>query len=296
MESKMSRILMIGDQCQQLSAEIGSVLVSIDIPVEYAAGHADALKLLGMQSFDVVITSCRSTLDEDLKLLAEMRTIRPGVRCVVLAQESTTGEVIAALRAHVYACYTPPFSAREIARVASYAASEGDWEDDIQILSATPQWVSIRAHCREITAERLITFERELSARLPEPRRRELMTGFREILMNAMEHGARFDPGQVVEVMAIRTARSFVFYVRDPGNGFRNDSLKHAAVGNPPDDPVAHILEREKTGMRPGGYGLLMARGTVDELIFNEKGNEVVLIKYLDSAAASGCPGGDQVG
>jgi hypothetical protein len=32
----------------------------------------------------------------------------------------------------------------------------------------------------------------------------------------------------------------------------------------------------------PGGYGLLMASGTVDELIFSEIGNEVLLIKYVD--------------
>jgi anti-sigma regulatory factor (Ser/Thr protein kinase) len=32
--------------------------------------------------------------------------------------------------------------------------------------------------------------------------------------------------------------------------------------------------------MRPGGYGLLLAKGTVDELIYSELGNEVLLIKY----------------
>jgi anti-sigma regulatory factor (Ser/Thr protein kinase) len=37
--------------------------------------------------------------------------------------------------------------------------------------------------------------------------------------------------------------------------------------------------------MRPGGYGLLLAAGTVDELIYNEIGNEAVLIKYLDTPA-----------
>ena len=80
-----------------------------------------------------------------------------------------------------------------------------------------------------------------------------------------------------------------MFYVRDPGAGFRRGPLKHAAIANPPDDPVAHVLEREKEGMRPGGYGLLVARGTVDELIFNESGNEVLLIKYLrPDGAASG--------
>jgi anti-sigma regulatory factor (Ser/Thr protein kinase) len=39
---------------------------------------------------------------------------------------------------------------------------------------------------------------------------------------------------------------------------------------------------REGKGLRPGGFGLLMARQLVDELLYNEKQNEVVFIKYLD--------------
>ncbi|MBV8672276.1 MAG: hypothetical protein JOZ33_02480, partial [Acidobacteriaceae bacterium] len=55
----------------------------------------------------------------------------------------------------------------------------------------------------------------------------------------------------------------------------------HAAIANPPHDPAAHITLREEAGMRPGGYGLLLAAGTVDELIYSEIGNEVLLIKYV---------------
>ncbi|MBV8438612.1 MAG: ATP-binding protein [Silvibacterium sp.] len=276
----MNRILIISSGCD-ISSEVGAVLSAMEAPVEHAAGHADALRQLRLRAFDVVITNCEKGMKEDLALLAEMRSIRPGLKCILLARTSTPDEVIAAMQGHAFACYTPPFNAGEIARVALSAATDGDWKNDIEILSAAPEWVSVRAQCRLITAERLLTFERELSARLPEERRRQMMQAFREILLNAMEHGAAFDPEQMVEVIAIRTARSFVFYVRDPGGGFRHERLKHAAIANPPDDPVAHVLEREKEGMRPGGYGLLVARGTVDELIFNESGNEVLLIKYV---------------
>jgi len=34
-------------------------------------------------------------------------------------------------------------------------------------------------------------------------------------------------------------------------------------------------------GLRPGGLGLMMTRALVDELIYNEKRNEVILVKYL---------------
>jgi anti-sigma regulatory factor (Ser/Thr protein kinase) len=258
--------------------------------MEFSAGHADALQRLRMRSFGVVITNPDSTVEEDLALLEEMRAIRPGVKTIVLARHSTPDEVIAALRARVFACFTPPFDPDEIANLARSAASDSQWRDDIQVLTAKPGWVSVRVNCRLITAERLMTFAKELSAQLPEDRREGIMQAFREILLNAMEHGAAFNPEQVVEVTAVRTGRAMVFYVRDPGAGFRRESLTHAAVANPLDDPAAHIAQREEEGMRPGGYGLLLAGGTVDELIYNEIGNEVLLVKYVDSASTVNSP------
>ena len=74
------------------------------------------------------------------------------------------------------------------------------------------------------------------------------------------------------------------------GNGERVEvavfeNIYHAPVGQSPDDPVAHMHVREAKGIRPGGFGLLMVRASVDELIYNEKRNEVVFVKYLDGAA-----------
>ena len=277
----MSRVLIIGSEAQ-VSREIGRALSAADFPMEYSAGHADALQRLRVRSFGIVITSPESTVEEDLALLEEMRAIRPGVKCIVLARHSTPEEVIAALRARVFACFTPPFDAAEIANLARKAASDSQWRDDIQVLSAKPGWVSVRASCRLLTAERLMTFANELSAQLPEDTRQEMLQAFREILLNAMEHGAAFNPEQVVEVTGVRTGRAMVFYLRDPGAGFRRESLTHAVIANPADDPAAHIEQREAEGMRPGGYGLLLASGTVDELIYSEIGNEALLIKYVD--------------
>jgi anti-sigma regulatory factor (Ser/Thr protein kinase) len=131
-----------------------------------------------------------------------------------------------------------------------------------------------------------MTFAKELSTQLPENTRQEIMLALREILMNAMEHGAAFNPEQVVEVTAVRTERALVFHVRDPGAGFRPEGIPHAAFGDPDHDPIAHFSQREEKGLRPGGYGLLLAAGTVDELIYGEFGNEVLLIKYVGSAPA----------
>jgi anti-sigma regulatory factor (Ser/Thr protein kinase)/ActR/RegA family two-component response regulator len=281
----MSRVLIIGSQAP-VSRDIGEALTNTSLPMEHAAGNADALQRLRVRSFGVVITNPDSTLEEDLALLEEMRLVRPGVKCIILARHSTPEEVIIALRARVFACFTPPFDVDQIAALARGAASDSQWHDDLQVLSARPGWVSVRVNCRLITADRLMTFARELSTRLSEDSRYEMMQALREILLNAMEHGAAFNPDQVVEVTAVRTARTIVFYVRDPGAGFRRDALANAAMAGPDEDPTAHIEKREEQGIRAGGYGLLLASGTVDELIYSEIGNEVLLIKYFDSESA----------
>jgi anti-sigma regulatory factor (Ser/Thr protein kinase) len=275
----MSRVLIIASH-DSVSRDVGNALAAALLPFEYAHGHADALRRLRHRSFGVVVTNPDSAVEEDLALLQEMRAIRPGVKCILLTHSSTPDEVIAALRARVFACFTPPFEPFEIANLARRAASDSQWSDDIHILSARPGWVSLRVNCRLLTADRLLSFARELSAQLPKDIREEMMQALREILLNAMEHGAAFNPEQVVEVTAVRTGRTMVFYVRDPGAGFRHETIDHAA-GIDPDDPTAHIRIREEEGMRPGGFGLLLAAGTVDELIYNEIGNEVILIKYL---------------
>jgi anti-sigma regulatory factor (Ser/Thr protein kinase) len=283
----MSRVLIIGGN-NPVAREVGDALCAGEVPIEYASGHVDAVQRLRMRSFGVVVTCAESSVEEDLALLEEMRLIRPGVKCILLAHHSTPEEVIAAMRAQVFACFTPPFDEQAIAQLASSAASDNFWGQDILVLSARPGWVSLRVNCRLLTAERLMTFAKELSTHLPENTRLDLMQALREVLLNAMEHGAAFNPEQVAEITAVRTARSLVFHVRDPGSGFRPESLTHAAIANPTDDPMAHIRLREEQGMRPGGYGLLLANGTVDELIYSAIGNEVLLIKYVDPASEVG--------
>lgn len=99
------------------------------------------------------------------------------------------------------------------------------------------------------------------------------------LLLNAIEHGGRFSPDQQVHVTSARTLRAVVYMIRDPGEGFMPTALPHAALSNP--DGTRHAEHRERVGMRPGGFGLLVARGLVDDVVHNERGNGVLLIKYL---------------
>ena len=40
-------------------------------------------------------------------------------------------------------------------------------------------------------------------------------------------------------------------------------------------------MVRETLGLREGGFGILISRGLVDELQYNDTGNEVRLVKFF---------------
>ena len=248
--------------------------------IEVAAGGTDAIRRLRQRAFDVLITAPDTDLDEDAAILGEVRAARPGVRIVILAPHATPAQVIAALRERVFACFSAPFDASEIADMVARAAEAEDWKYGIEVHDATPDWIHVHVNCRLLNAERLVNFFTELRSDVPDAPRDDFMYAFREVLMNAMEHGGGFDPDQVVEVTAVRTARTMVFYLQDPGPGFDAEALAHAAVGRP-DDPEGMTRARAERGLRPGGFGLLITRQVVDEVIHNERGNEVILIKHL---------------
>ena len=274
------RVLLIGADSAFVAA-LAAQHAMADVQIEQASGSVQALGLLRRRSYGVVLTSPASPMEEDLALVEEMLLVRPGAKAIVLAPTATPEQVVASLRAHAFACFTEPFDFPEIAEMVVRAIQSPHWKDGLQVISARPDWLALRVDCRRLSADRLVTFLSELARDLPEVSRDALLDAFREIALNAMEHGAGFSPDQVIEVCAVRTRRAIVYYVKDPGPGFSPERLPHAAVSNPPEDPLAHTEKRAELGLRPGGFGLLIARRVVDEFLHSERANEVLLIKHI---------------
>ncbi len=249
--------------------------------VRHAPDNTTALALASASRFNLIITSEKTSGREDVDLLQKIRNVHPHTRMIILTDESTPADVIAAMRERAFSYFSKPFSLASLADMV-IAATEGPcWDDGIEVKSATPDWIRLLARCDIKTADRLIQFMHEI-ADLPEAESNAVGTAFREILMNAIEHGAHFRLDQYVEISYVRAKHMVLCRVKDPGEGFTLDEIEHAAIANPPGDVIRHLEHREAKGMRPGGYGVLLAQKLVDDLIYNEKGNEVLLVKYVD--------------
>jgi anti-sigma regulatory factor (Ser/Thr protein kinase)/CheY-like chemotaxis protein len=249
--------------------------------VQCCEGNVDAVRRMRGRSVDVLLTDPLTSIAEDLAFAAESRDIQPGLRVIVLAPAVSQGDVVSALKAHVFACFTAPFDHSEVVAMVRAALDAGNWRDGIEVVSGLPYWITLRVSCHLLTAERLVRFMTEHASTLPADTRDLLLAAFREMLMNAMEHGAAFDPEKVIDVTAAQTARAIVYHFRDPGNGFDRVDLAHAAASSNPDAITESAEHRAERDLRPGGFGILLARKIADELVFNERGNEVLLIKHL---------------
>jgi anti-sigma regulatory factor (Ser/Thr protein kinase)/ActR/RegA family two-component response regulator len=265
--------------------EVHSMLANILDPLVWSVQHAPdnktALTLASATHFDLILTSEKTSGKEDIDLLRKIRSIRPHTRLIILTEEGTPADVIASMRERAFSYFSRPFSLSSLADMVLTAAEGPCWDDGVEIVSATPDWIRLLARCDLKTADRLMQFMHEI-ADLPEPESGAVAMAFREILMNAIEHGGHFRPDQYVEISYVRAKHMVMCRVKDPGEGFTLDEIQHAAIANPPDDPARHMAYRDAKGLRPGGYGVLLAQKLVDELLYDEKGNEVLLVKYLD--------------
>ena len=188
--------------------------------LECAAGNIDSLRRIRDRAFDVVITDASTSIDEDLALASELKAVRPEIKAIVLAPLASHDDLLDAIRAEVFACFTPPFDYQEIATMTATALAAEDWANAIQIVSGSAHWLTLKVASHLLTADRVVRFMTELQASAPDESRDLLIAAFRELLINAMEHGAGFDREKVVEVTAARTSRAIDYHFKDPGPGF----------------------------------------------------------------------------
>ncbi len=287
-EASVSQTALIIDSGAELNELLTGVLTRDGWTIEHAANNEAAVELAKRNAFDLIITGRKTRGPEDVELLRKLRGARPHVRLIILADEWTPGDVLTAMREGAFSYFCAPFHADTVAETVRAAMNDPCWDDGIEVLSATPEWVRLMARCDIETAERLVLFLQNVrDPNIPETDRADVVAAFREILLNAMEHGGHFDPSHYVEISFVKARRAVICRVKDPGQGFSPDEVRHAANAKTPEDLFSHIAVREEKGLRPGGFGLLMARKLVDELIYSEQGNEVVLVKYLNKPAQS---------
>jgi len=272
--------VLVADDDRTTRHAITRMLRDANYAVTAAKDGIDALRKVQRMDFDLVFLDIWMPGMSGLEVLACIRSGKSHPKVVIMTSDSAPETLLRAVREQAYDYISKPFPPKEAVEVAQRALEEGS-SPPIEVISARPHWVELLIPCTRDAAERIQSFLLKLEADLPDDLRNSIAMAFRELVLNAVEWGGKLDPNRKVRIAQVRSSRMLMYRIADPGPGFSFDGLSHAAVGQPIDQPSAHVNLRDEMGLRPGGFGILMTRALADELLYNEAQNEVIFIKYL---------------
>jgi CheY-like chemotaxis protein/anti-sigma regulatory factor (Ser/Thr protein kinase) len=277
----MSRILVVDDD-KTTRLVLRKVLTNAGFSTSVAKDGVEALKAIDGGGVDLLLLDVWMPRMNGLELLAKIRASATRPRVVVMTSDDAPETLLKAVREQAFKYVHKPVESAALIETVQDALAAPE-SPPIEVVSARPEWVELLVPCTREAAGRLESVMAHLDANLAPDVRESIAFAFRELLLNAVEWGGKLDPSRTVRIACLRAKRMLMYRIADPGPGFDIDQLPHAAIGQPPGDPIAHMHVREAKGIRPGGFGLLTVRASVDELIHNERRNEVVFIKYLDA-------------
>jgi CheY-like chemotaxis protein/anti-sigma regulatory factor (Ser/Thr protein kinase) len=278
--------ILVADDDRTTRFAISSMLKKAGYAVTAVMNGAEALRKLQQKKFNLAFLDIWMPELTGLEVLARVRAgeCESHPKIIIMTSDDTPETVLRAIREQAYEYLSKPFPPNQVVEVAQRALKQDD-SPPIEVISARPHWVELLIPCTREAAERIQTFLMKLEADLPDDLRNTIGLAFRELLLNAVEWGGKLDPNRKVRIAHVRCSRMVLYRVADPGPGFSFKGLTHAAVGQPADEPIAHVIVRDQLGIRPGGFGIAMTREMADELLYNEAQNEVMFIKYLSAPA-----------
>jgi CheY-like chemotaxis protein len=283
--------ILVADDDRTTRYAVSSMLKKAGYTVTAVTNGAEALRKLQQTNFGLAFLDIWMPQLTGLEVLAHIRAGESHPKIIIMTSDGTPETVLRAVREQAYEYVNKPFPPKEAVELAERALKQNA-SPPIEVISAKPHWVELLIPCTREAAERVQSFLLQLEADLPDDLRNRIGLSFRELLLNAVEWGGKLDPNRKVRIAHVRSSRMLLYRVADPGPGFSFESLSHAAVGQSPEDPVAHVAVRNQLKMRPGGFGIALTRAMADELIYNEAQNEVIFIKYLEpSAGGTSAPG-----
>jgi CheY-like chemotaxis protein len=277
----MTRIL-VADDDRTTRLLLSETLRAQKYTIVCVEDGAAALKKMNAGKFDLVLLDIWMPKMNGLEVLKKLRNVKKRPKVIVMTSDDAPETLLSAIREEAYQYVSKPIEPKALVSLVRETLEKKADVAPIEVVSATPTWVELLVSCSLAEAERIENFMAHLKTGLSDDVQRAVGQAFHELLLNAVEWGGKLDASRKVRISYLRAKRMLMYRIADPGPGFKFTELEHAAISHAPDSPTMHDEFRQKKGLRPGGFGLLMTKASVDELLYNEAQNEVVFVKYLD--------------
>jgi DNA-binding response OmpR family regulator len=241
-----------------------------------------AMEAIESRPFDAAVLDLLMPGVGGREILRRARELRPTMAVVVVTAYPSERTLVECMNEGAARFVVKPFTVEDLIRGLATSIHERRKPSmagapDLTVQSGLRDWVEITAASRQEHLERLENFVDVLyGTRLDEAAKEDIKIAISEIAANAMEWGNRQDEMRRVKVSYCLFPEEMVFKIEDEGEGFNPST-----VPDPSGNPVAHVLERTRQGKRVGGYGLHIVRKVMDQVMYSDKGNVVIMSKSL---------------
>jgi serine/threonine-protein kinase RsbW len=256
----MQRRILIIDDHDDLATALDEVLSAKGHSVALLTSRADALEVTNFEQFDLVIT--------DLDIHSH--------RSPNLNGDSDSDEHVKAFKVSAANFTRSEFEESElkevVATVLDYKTRHIDKRDSVQDLHEHIEFeVPSAISLMHIVLEYLMKRVEKLGVVKAE--QSNLFVALDEAFVNAVKHGNKFDTKKLVRIIAEVSKQEARFTIEDEGEGFDVNSIPD------PLDP--------SNLFKTSGRGVLFIYNIMDEVMYNERGNRLTMIKRCDPEPAT---------
>jgi len=298
----MSRILVVDDSAVERRAMGGLLSTNPDWVVEFAGDGAEALERCNSLEPDLVVTDFNMPTMDGLQLLNKLKQSHPRIPVIIATAVGSEELAVTALEQGAASYVPKTLMARDLNRVVDtvLTASQDRRKGDAVLTALVRQELRFSFPSDRRLVRSAVSTLQDFGMRFgifTERERTRVGIALEEALLNAIIHGnlevssklRDLDDGSYEKLIALRVGKSpykdrrvevlakfspeeAEFSIRDEGPGFDVSKLPD------PTDPenMAHAH----------GRGVLLMRTFMNEVSYNETGNQVTLLKRKTAVVA----------
>jgi anti-sigma regulatory factor (Ser/Thr protein kinase)/ActR/RegA family two-component response regulator len=260
--------ILIVDENLIRAQQIQQLLLSKNFTSEIIGTGDSALRHIQDNGYDLILTNLLLKDMDGVELVATIQQLQPELPVVIMSTPQHPSKTIKALYAGAHHFIREPFELKEVVdtieKLLCYPKEKILMQKllpfiDEQTEFNIPSDFSFMGAVVQYTCELVVRFD------IVEPDNIHLKIALLEAITNAIEHGNKFSAKKTVRIQVKVNQEQATFTVKDQGPGFDYRNL--------PDPTKPENITKVR------GRGVFMIYRIMDSVHFNEKGNEISMIK-----------------
>jgi DNA-binding response OmpR family regulator len=280
----MSRTVLIVDDERDTNDILASLVQGHGFEAIQVFTGTEALSAISQQRPDLILLDLGLPDTNGFELCDQIKRTRETnlIPIVMLTARDEERVRAAGVRVGANGYLVKPFTQAELYEIIDAALA---WHEEHQKRGTTGEInFDIRSELTYLSQASDLLADLFAHTPLSERHIKDLKQAVMEMGSNAIEWGHRKNAELVLRITYRIDPSAVTLIIKDQGPGFDPKSLPHAASD---EDPIGHIEIRNELGLREGGFGIMLARGLVDQFRYNRSGNEVTLVKHFEAQKAS---------